>query len=159
MSDRNESILNQQIQCKEWFFDFLVKQERTFAVIFSSKDYKVVFLTDNAEKILGVPRESIYNDIRVLLKMGIKLNGTRSIGETLEVDILEARNQETGEVKYFKGSLNHSALNGGDWYLLIWLDITDEVKRNQQMEDMIAVARAANDAKTSFLAKHSHCLT
>ena len=166
MSDNKDSILNQQAQCKEWFFDFLVKQERTVAAIFSAKDYKVVFLTDNAEKILGVPREAIYEDIRVLLKMGIKIDGAAPpsmerinnlpVGETIEAKILEAMNQETGEIKYFRGSLNHSALNGGDWYLLIWVDITDEVKRNQQMEDMIAVARAANDAKTSFLANMSH---
>ena len=165
MSNNKDIIMNQQTQCKEWFFDFLVKQERTVAAIFS-KDYKVVFLTENAEKILGVPREKIYEDIRVLLNMEIKLNHTTSpslerieklpIGETMEVDILEATNQQTGETKYFRGSLNHSALNGGDWYLLIWIDISEEVKRNHQMEDMIAVAKAANEAKTSFLANMSH---
>lgn len=166
MSEKKITVLDQQTQCKEWFFDFLVRQERTFAAIFSAKDYKVVFLTENAEKILGVPRDSIYEDIRVLLKMGIRLDGEGSpsmerieslpVGETIEADIIEAVNQQTGETKYFRGSLNHSDLNGGDWYLLIWVDITEEVKRNQQMEDMIAVAKAANDAKTSFLANMSH---
>ena len=166
MSNNENVIMNQQAQCKEWFFDFLVKQERTVAAVFSVKDYKAVFLTENAEKILGVPRDSIYEDIRVLLNMGIKLNRKTEmtleiienlpVGQTMEAEILEAKNQETGENKYFRGSINHSALNGGDWYLLIWIDITEEVKRNHQMEEMIAVAKAANDAKTNFLANMSH---
>ena len=166
MSESRDIFMDQQSKCKEWFFDFLVKQQRTVAAIFSGKDYRVIFLTENAEKILGVPRESICDDIRVLLRMGIKINKTDApalekiaklpVGQTIEAEILEARNQETGEIMYFRGSINHSPQSGGDWYLLIWIDITDEVKRNQQMEDMIAVAKAANDAKTSFLANMSH---
>jgi CheY-like chemotaxis protein len=43
-----------------------------------------------------------------------------------------------------------------DVFLLVWLDKTEELKRNRQMQNMIAVANSANDAKTSFLANMSH---
>ncbi|SEM46255.1 MULTISPECIES: hybrid sensor histidine kinase/response regulator [unclassified Butyrivibrio] len=166
MSDNKEKAQDKKIRCKEWFFDYVIKQNRTVAAIFSAKDFKVEFLTDNAEEILGVDRELIYKDIRNLIDLGVRVEEEIPpsddtikkvpMGQTIEAEVLEAHNQKTGETKYFRGSINHTDMDGGDNFLLIWVDITEEIQRKRQMEDMIEVANAANEAKTSFLANMSH---
>ncbi len=152
--------------CKDWFFDYVIRQNNIIAAIFSAQDFKVEYLTDNVEEILGVPRESILSDVRNLLMMGVRSDSKPpptdeklsklSIGEMVEADVLEVKNKVTGEIRYFRGNINHADIEDKDRFLLVWADITEEVKRNRQMEEMIEVAKAANEAKTNFLANMSH---
>jgi signal transduction histidine kinase/CheY-like chemotaxis protein len=166
MRNKNESDLDNQDRCKEWFFDYVVKQNNLVAAFFSAKDFKVEFLTDNAEEILGVPRERLLADVRNLIQLGVRIDAEvppseesvqkLSVGSRMEAEVLRVNNPSTGETKYFRGSISHTDISGSDRFLLVWADITEEVKRNQQMEEMIEVAKAANEAKTTFLANMSH---
>ncbi|WP_408069678.1 response regulator [Butyrivibrio sp. JL13D10] len=166
MKENDNYSLDNEVRFKEWFFDYVINLNNTVAAVFSAKDFKVEFLTENAEEIIGMPRDVIISDIRNLIKNGVKTDGESppsneelrklQIGESIEADTLETKNQKTGEIRYFRGSIRHSEIDGKDRFLLVWADITDEVKRNRQMEEMIEVANAANAAKTSFLANMSH---
>ncbi|WP_051656832.1 hybrid sensor histidine kinase/response regulator [Butyrivibrio sp. AE3004] len=166
MIEKVSSGQDKQNKYKDWFCDYVVRQNRIVAAIFSAKDFRVEYLTDNAEEIIGVPRDSILSDVRNLIKKGVRIDETvppsdesvrkLSIGQMAQAEILEVQNQITGDISYFRGIISHVDFEDGDKFLLIWTDITEEVKRNRQMEEMIAVAQAANNAKTDFLANMSH---
>ena len=166
MKEKNEHKSAQLLRSKEGFFEYVVKQNRMVAAVFSIKDFKVEFLTENAENIIGVPREKLMEDVRNLISLGVRIDEEKPPSEEsliklpkggrMDAEILEVKNPTTGESRYFRGSIIHIDISDMDRFLLIWADITEEVKRNRQMEEMIEVAKAANAAKTTFLANMSH---
>ena len=166
MRENNECSLDNQVRCKEWFFDYVVNQKQMVAAIFSAKDFKVEFLTENAEEILGVSRESILEDVRNLIQLGIPVEDINPqkedmvkklpVGGKMEAETLEVKNPKTGESRFFSGSISHTDMDQSDRFLLVWGDITEEVRQRRQMQEMIEVANAANAAKTNFLANMSH---
>lgn len=148
------------------FFDYVVEKNQSVAAIFNLDDYKADFLTKNVTQLVGISRDTIMDDIRVLLNVGKKYAGDPTdliavlkkleLEDTLSADVLEVFNEESGEIRYFKGTIKHVIFKEKDRYLLVWIDKTEEVTRNKQMEAMVEVAKSANDAKTSFLANMSH---
>ncbi len=148
------------------FFDYVVEKNQTIAAIFNLKDYKADFLTANVKDLIGIDRDVIMNDIRKLVEIGknpdestfdiLSMIKELPLNESIDADTLEVTNEETGSVRFFKGTIKHIIYKDEDRYILVWTDKTEEVTRNKQMESMIEVAKSANDAKTSFLANMSH---
>ncbi|MCR5656759.1 MAG: response regulator [Butyrivibrio sp.] len=146
--------------------NYVVENGHSLAAIFDADGFSVSFLTDNTEELIGVPKQKIQNDIWTLINIG-KIMGYNKplskenlldlkVNERYDADLLEVVNQATGENMYFRGSVKKVKSGDSENFMLVWTDRTDEVTRNKQMEEMIAVANAANEAKTSFLANMSH---
>ena len=150
----------------DWFFDYVTQKNKSIAAIFDADTFEVDLISDNTEEIIGIPKEELLKDIyplfenaqdarteftpdkEAILKLGV--------GEIMTLDVIDAVNRITGEHIYFEASLERQIIGGKDRFLLVWVDKTAEVIRNKQMENMIDAANAANEAKTSFLAKMSH---
>jgi signal transduction histidine kinase/DNA-binding response OmpR family regulator len=166
LSDNGNNIGREPEFSMHWFFDYVSQKNKSIAAIFDADTFDVEIISDNTEEIIGIPKEELLKDISLLfvntkdakteftptkedlLKLGI--------GETMTLDVIDAVNSITGEHIYFEASLERQIIDGRDRFLLVWVDKTEEVIRNQQMEDMIDVANAANEAKTNFLANMSH---
>ncbi len=148
------------------FFDYVLELNNCVVAIFRADSFDVRFLSRNAESVLGVPEEELIADIMKLIRMGRNVAKPDilqkedimrlQVGEAIKAPELEVINKKTAEVRYYSGSLERDIVDDEEVFLLVWLDKTEEIKRNKQMEDMIAVANSANDAKTSFLANMSH---
>ncbi len=148
------------------FFDYVLELNNCVVAIFTADSFDVRFLSRNAESVLGVPEEELISDIMKLIQMGRNVTNPDilqkedilklQIGDTLKAEELEVINNKTGEARYYNASLERDIVDDEDVFLLVWLDKTEELKRNRQMQDMITVANSANDAKTSFLANMSH---
>ena len=150
----------------ENLLNYVVENGHSLAAIFDATSFSVLFLTNNTEELIGVPKQKIQKDIWNLINIGkiIGYNKPLSkkdlddlgVNERYDAEMLEVVNQATGENMYFRGSIKKVQSGDSESFMLVWTDRTDEVTRNKQMEEMIAVANAANEAKTSFLANMSH---
>ena len=157
---------NEQFLNSDWLFEYVVRQNQSIVAVFEAENLTTKYVSDNTEEILGIRREDIINDIFVLLRIGkpTNLDGEYddhffeaiSMEEYKEAEVLEVTNARDGDKKYFRGSIKRTEIEGTDLYILVWVEKTEEIKRNRQMEEMIDVAKAANESKTTFLANMSH---
>ena len=157
---------NEQFLNSDWLFEYVVRQNQSIVAVFEAENLTTKYVSDNTEEILGIRREDIINDIFVLLRIGKPTNLDEeyddhffeaiSMEEYKEAEVLEVTNARDGDKKYFRGSIKRTEIEGTDLYILVWVEKTEEIKRNRQMEEMIDVAKAANESKTTFLANMSH---
>lgn len=157
---------NEQFLNSDWLFEYVVRQNQSIVAVFEAENLTTKYVSDNTEEILGIRREDIINDIFVLLRIGKPTNldeeyddhffEALSMEEYKEAEVLEVTNARDGDKKYFRGSIKRTEIEGTDLYILVWVEKTEEIKRNRQMEEMIDVAKAANESKTTFLANMSH---
>ncbi len=161
--NRNPSVFQKDM---EELFDYTVEQTRSITAIFSAEDYSVLYISDNAEELLGVEKKDYLGNIINLLEMGTRDNRPEipadifldrlNPGDSVEADVIRWTNPKTGEKKFLQGHIKRNIIEGEDIFFIVVTDKTDEVSRRHQMQEMIDVANAANQAKTNFLANMSH---
>ncbi|MCR4901281.1 MAG: response regulator [Butyrivibrio sp.] len=149
---------------REWVFDYMVEKNQDMAIIYSISTKKADFITSNVTDILGIPREKISENVSCLwdsVKDKAKILDSEkirqlSVGQALVEEEVEIENVITGECKWYRIAIVHTEHNDGDSFMIAMFDKTEALNRNHQLEEVLNVAKSANEAKTNFLANMSH---
>lgn len=161
----NQSILRKkdiEIQYREQLFTLLVENTTEIYAMFSPKDYRVEYISPNIEQLLGISPQDVLKDLKALKHTQFEdFDFTWSdiddlgLGETIEVE-RERMHAKTKERRWYKEKLYHLNLKEEDKFLLIMSDCTEDKRLRSQLEQALDIAKAANEAKSSFLSNMSH---
>lgn len=154
---------DRELQYMEWLFSVLTQNTDDVFVLFSSETYKADYISPNIERVLGVERQRLFDDVHNLLltavddKVTFSKENLASIqeNETWKAD-RELRHCVTGECRWYKEHLYHVKMHGEDRFLLMLSDRTVEKQMNTVLDDALEAATAANQAKSNFLSNMSH---
>ena len=151
----------------------LLYREALFATLSSNVDdaflmldaatYRTNYISPNIERLLGIPEKEARANIRVLDHL------PRDPGGELILNLLPAIepghqkewereyvHQATGEARWFHCTALCRDIQGVRKYILVLSDRTKEKRINRDLEDAVAAARSANQAKSTFLSNMSH---
>ncbi len=162
-----EDILAKEsdIHYREWLFDFVVEKNNDILAVVNEDDFSCNFITQNAEGILGIPLTDLQSNIKNLAKaqredsevmLDEVIEESARTGEVKVLDELRFQNLVTAEHLYYKGVVICTIDDGGKRMAISLYDITQQIKRNHQLQEALQSAETANKAKTSFLANMSH---
>ena len=159
---------NRELRSRDELFDLLTVNTDDIFILFSPKLYTADYVSPNLERVLGLKVDEVYQDVRPLLfgdmdqmffdaqsSLTPETLSTVPMGGvwTGERDILHAR---TNELRWFKQLLHHCSLVGEDLFILMLSDRTKERQMNERLGEALHTAKAANEAKSNFLANMSH---
>lgn len=165
MNQEKLMVKENDIHYRDWLFDFVVEKNNDILAVINEGSYAPVFLTANAEAVLGIPMESLQADIRDIA-MAQKATDEKRLddaiyeimenGGEVALDEIQMENQKTGEHLYYRGAIVCTIDDGGKRLAIALYDRTQEIMRNHQLQEALNAAETANKAKTSFLANMSH---
>ena len=150
-----------EIASREKLLDLLTHDN--MFILFSSETFKADYVSSNLPQVLGLETDEVKNDIRCLLLATVKdcapftTEGLQQlpIGGTWSVD-LELNNKKSKEPLWYKMSIYRSSFGGKDNCVLMFSDRTEENKMRDNLEQALALAKSANEAKSNFLSNMSH---
>ncbi len=158
-------IKENDIHYREWLFDFVVEKNNDILAIVNEKSFETIFITNNAEAVLGIPIAVLQKDIRSIElaqregpeeRLSDQIMSCIETGDAVEIPEIRLANIKTGEHKYYRGIIICTIDDGGKKLALAFYDRTQEIRRNHQLQEALNAAETANKAKTSFLANMSH---
>ncbi len=157
---------NQQLHSREKLFDLLTENTDDIFILFSPKDFTAEYVSPNLERVLGLDVEELKKDVRGLLFEQTQDPHTEAslceqtlaaipVGDmwTQEQELLHTK---THELRWFKKLLHHCSLEKEDCFILMLSDRTKEHRMYAVLDDALQAAKAANEAKSNFLANMSH---
>ena len=160
---------NQEIQYRESLFDMLTQNTNDIFLLFSPSDYRAEYISPNLERVLGIDADSVREDVRSLLfsiddpvlllddqpPLSEETLSTIPIGGMWSCE-RNIPHKKTRELCWFKQLLHHCSLDQEDRFILMFSNRTKERQMFDILGDALHTARAANEAKSNFLANMSH---
>ena len=154
--------IGMELKYRDRLFEMLAQNSRDIYAMFTPIDYKVEYISPNVERLLGIKAESVYEDIATLgrshiddIGFGWKDLSELKIGESIQFE-RDRKNALTGEQLYYRENLYRGSIDGEDRYLLVMMDCTEDRTLRFNLEQALHIAKAANKAKSNFLANMSH---
>ena len=155
----------QEIIFRKKLFDLLTESTEDIFILFSPENFEAEYISPNLDRVLGLDTETIRRDLRPLLfEPAPGGSGQTPTQETLsaipmggtwtgERDIFHTK---TRELRWFKQIIHRCTLEGSERLILMLSDRTHERQMYEALGEALHTARAANQAKSNFLANMSH---
>lgn len=154
--------MNQRLYQKNRQFEVLSDTIDETFFIFEEGSKQCEFVSGNAERILGIPQESLRENRGLFYE-----NMTKETAEEISNEIYtEGRIAWNKEVEYHSPQSTEPRWlhirsyrieeNGSTRYVMTLMDRTEERRANQALEDALESAQKANNAKKDFLSRMSH---
>lgn len=132
-------------------------------ILLSCENLAVEFVTDNAERVLGVPVREIRRNIAIL--GGAKYTDDKvvdmdtlakiPVGGSVSL-VAEREHRRSKEHRFFKENVYRVEADNSQKYVVVFSDCTKDLQARQSLEEALAIAKAANKSKSTFLANMSH---
>lgn len=157
---------NLVIDSRENLFGLLTENTEDVFILFSPETFEAEYVSANLERVLGLSAEEVKQDVRPLLfgdpdkpaPIGaITPETLATISEgSLWSDEREILQVQTQELRWFKQLLRRCVLEKKEQFILMLSDRTKERQMNKVLVEALQTAKAANEAKSNFLANMSH---
>lgn len=149
------------IQNREQLFDILANNTNDVYLMLSTTDYTVEYVSPNIERVLGIAREAIKDNIRELTRPADQdqpgYAGIKAIEAGGSVCFERERvHRVTGEPRWFMESVYRTDVNGSERFVVVLSDRTQERRSKQVLKNALEAAKAANESKSVFLSNMSH---
>ncbi len=158
---------NREIRSREQLFNLLTQNTEDIFILFSPGDFTAQYVSPNLERVLGLDAEKVARDVRPLLfgdpdslfpdEQALTPQVLKEVPVggvwTGERDMLHTK---THELRWFKQLLHHCTLEMRDQFIFMLSDRTQERQMNETLGEALNTAKAANEAKSNFLANMSH---
>ncbi len=164
-SDSSKDMdMEYQSQLFNMFVSFLSNNINDVYIMVDRETEKVEFTTFNVERVLGVEPDAVFEYLRSDDMEKDPEEAAAYYAELRELPpggIGECRNTErvnpqTGERKYYTESSICTLIQDKCKQIIYVADRTDERKTQESLTEALRMARAANNAKSSFLSSVSH---
>lgn len=152
-----------EVKSRENMLDLLTVNSNDMFILFSPETFAADYVSSNIERVFGLDINAVRKDIRNILKAAVEEHDELNDewladlpkARTWQIDTL-MRNVMSGEEYWYHISLDYSAFNGKDGYVMMFSDRSKERKMNENLKEALSIAKSANDAKSNFLANMSH---
>ena len=132
-------------------------------LMMDARNYRVDYISPNAERLLGIPEQRVSEDVHVIEQIVRGDDADLVLGHLSEILPGEQRewdreyaHQKTGEVRWFHVVAFCSEIQGEKKYILDLSDRTSDKKINLALEEAVHAAQNASRAKSAFLSNMSH---
>ncbi len=132
-------------------------------IMLSCDNLAVEFVTENAERVLGVPVREIRRNISIL--GGAKYTDDKVVDMSVlskipvggSISLVAGReHRRSKERRFFKENVYRVAADNAEKFVVVFTDCTKELQARQSLEEALSIAKAANKSKSTFLASMSH---
>ena len=154
---------NQELQYQERLFGILANNTSNAFVLMKPDTFEVEYVSPNIEGLIGIDSEAVKNDICVLKCDDYSQNspiGGPDIEKLSpgEVRVLQTRrtHRKNREPRWFEESIYCIGIEDTERYILVISDRTRERENQQRLKEALNIAKAANQAKSTFLSNMSH---
>lgn len=159
---RNMEKSRLDIQSRDLMFDTLSNSVEDVFLMMDIEKRKVDYASPNMDRLLGVSVQSIKDDVTLLDtfldekdKITKEMLAEIPLGESRTWD-REFIHCDTGEHRWFHGTVYHKSVKGTAKYIIVMSDRTVEHKLNHNLSAALDAAKNANAAKSNFLSNMSH---
>lgn len=153
---------NNEISSNDRLIEILLNSVDDVFLILGEK-FQVEYVSPNVEKVLGVPAKEVLKNLSSLGSakyMDDKEITYRTLGE-IEVGssvshIVGREHKRNKEIRYYSETVHHVEIDRERKFIVIISDRTKELLAKQSLEEALAIAKIANQSKSTFLANMSH---
>lgn len=153
---------NIEISSNDRLIEILLSNVDDVFLILGEK-FQVEYVSPNVEKVLGVPAKEVLKNLSSLGSakyMDDKEITYRTLGE-IEVGssishIVGREHKRNKEIRYYSETVHHVEIDRERKFIVIISDRTKELLAKQSLEEALAIAKIANQSKSTFLANMSH---
>lgn len=160
---KNMKVKEVEVQYREQFFNILANNTDDVFLMLSSGNYTVEYVSPNVERVLGVPREAVQEDLRALGTARYSDGRQMGFGDLEAIDMdgaisLEGErvHKKTGEHKWFTETVYRCTVESYDRLIIVISDRTVARQTKNNLEEALNIAKAANASKSAFLSNMSH---
>lgn len=132
-------------------------------IILSGDDCTAEYVSPNVERVLGVPVKEIEKNIANLGKAKYMDDKEITYQTIKEIEIgsslshvVGREHKRTKEMHYYNETIYHIEADKSHKFIVLISDRTKEMLAKQSLEEALAIARIANQSKSTFLANMSH---
>ncbi|MDE7086934.1 MAG: hybrid sensor histidine kinase/response regulator, partial [Clostridia bacterium] len=132
-------------------------------IILAGNKLEVEYVSPNVERILGISEKEVLKSVRSLGQAKYIDDKEVTMEDVLRIPVGSSDNflcgrehGKTKEQRFFSETVYHLKDDGGDKYVLKISDRTNDILVKQSLEEALAIAKIANQSKTTFLANMSH---
>ena len=148
----------------EIFSTFLSDNVDDIYMMLDEKGKKAEFISPNVERVLGLSRSALMENLQILDQAKYFTGGRVSRedlkklkpGMSLERMETERVNRQTGERRWFQESVHCVSLQGVKKIIVYISDRTQERRTQDTLTEALEMAQVANRAKSTFLSNVSH---
>jgi len=162
-AEKDQEIRYQE-QLFEIFSTFLSDNVDDVYMMMNGAGEKAEFVTPNIERVLGIPSETILNDVEQIGhaeyiaggSVGYERLAAMEPGMALEPMETERIHRKTGEKKWFRETVYCVSVQGKKKIIVYISDRTRERMNQNALTEALDIAQVANKAKSAFLSNVSH---
>ena len=154
---------NLELRYRERMFDMLSNNVDDIFLMLDSEMLNVDYLSPNVERLLGIPHARILENVRLLEDSFVDESCSFTIEELNAIPIhgsqyleREHIHQVTGERRWFYETVYRENIQGMEKFVVVMSDRTRERNMSRNLEEALAAAKSANEAKSHFLSNMSH---
>ncbi len=154
---------DEEIAYREQLFNILANNTNDVFLMLSTDSFSLEYVSPNVERVLGVPRQEVMDDLTVLSRRdedgnpAVTADILRGVGADGSISFDSERvHRTTGERKWFTETVYRSAMDNYDRFIAVLSDRTAAHKSEQTLTEALNIAEAANAAKSAFLSNMSH---
>lgn len=152
-----------EILYREKLFSTLSNNVDDIFIMLDADDYKVSYISPNVKRILGLSQEDICAQISEEHRLFQEKDFRSALKHLPEIMLGQRQeweqeyiNQQTGESGWFHILAFRTEIQGTERYVMVLSDRTRAREISQSLNNALAVAKSANEAKSNFLANISH---
>ena len=127
------------------------------------EDYDVEYVSPNVDRVLGVPVRDVMKNVASLgsakymddKEITYKTLSEIELGSSIS-HIVGREHKRNKEMHYYSETVYHAEIDRERKYFVIISDRTKELLAKQSLEEALAIAKIANQSKSTFLANMSH---
>lgn len=154
---------NQKIYQKNQQFDLLSKTIQETFIIFDNVKNQCEFVSENSWNVLGILSKDWKEDYHIFynyLDEETKKNLTEKISQNITTDsweiIIKFKNPQIQKTQWILVQFYLTGEEQNKKYIITFTDQTENLKSKRALQDALAEAQSANQAKRDFLSHMSH---
>ncbi len=160
---RLSRMSSMELTSRDMMFDALSNNVDDIFLMLDAEQQRADYISPNIQRLMGIPLKDAKEDLRAVQRCAIQGGDIIPKRELEEIPLgssiyreCEYMHQETGERRWYRLNIYHVGIREIEKYIIIMSDRTQERQMNQQLEEALAAARSANEAKSNFLSNVSH---
>ena len=152
-----------ELRYRERMFDMLSNNVDDVIMMLDSTTLQPDYLSPNVERLLGIPHAEVLENVRLVEDTCVNREEGITLEKLQSVPIHGSRfwerehlHRATGERRWFYETVYREEIQGMEKFIVVMSDRTRERAMSQSLQDALAAAKSANEAKSLFLSNMSH---
>ncbi len=152
-----------ELQSRDMMYGALSESLDDIFLMLDLDTLRTDYISPNVERLLGIRAEDAERNIRFLEKCAVNGDVFIPMAELQAIPLngsvyreCEYMHQQSGERRWYRMTIYHTGIRDMEKCIFVMSDRTLERQMNRNLQEALAAARSANEAKSNFLSNMSH---